>query len=140
MGRRKQGEYRDEGDVKDDVKKVLRRYAPNLHWDMPPAGQWGKSGRHDFAITQESISWTIETKFGSNKPSDGQVDYARDMQAAGAVCLLINENNIWEVAMVADYIAANKRAPTWMNHAFKARRTLHKPRATAADPIGDGSR
>lgn len=111
-------EFSDEGDVKREIKKVLFRYRPHLHYWMPGASQFGTSGTHDFCIVQCGLFWTVEAKFGYNKPSENQVTFAQKVQRSGGLCLCINEANIWEVRMAADYIAANKRTPAHMNHDF----------------------
>lgn len=112
--------YNNEGDVKRDIKKVLKRYAPDLHYWMPGASQFGVSGTHDFVMVQGGLLWTVEAKFGYNPPSANQVTFAEKTQRAGGVCLCVRETNIWEVQMVADYIRDNGVLPIHMNHDFAA--------------------
>lgn len=106
----------EEADVKREIKKVLNRY--RLHWWMPGASQFGTSGTHDFCIIQCGLLWTVEAKFGYNPPSENQVTFAQNVQRNGGLSLCIKEDNIWQVGMAADYIAAIKRIPYHMNHDF----------------------
>lgn len=110
-------EINDESGVKREIKKVLKPYR-EMHVWMPGASQYGVSGTHDFCIVQCGLFWTVEAKFGYNKVSDNQVTFAQNVQRAGGLSLCVNENNIWEVAMAADYIAALRRIPKHMNHDF----------------------
>lgn len=118
--------FKDEGCVKREIKKVLKRY--RLHWWMPGASQFGTSGTHDFCIVQCGLFWTVEAKFGYNKPSENQVTFAESVQRNGGLSLCINEVNIWEVGMAADYIAAVGRIPQHMNHDFAALTRRKKPK------------
>lgn len=130
--------------VKDQVKAILDRY-PMLHWDMPPASEFGTAGRHDFTVCQHGCFWTIETKAGKNKPTELQINYAVDITGAGGICLLINEFNIDEVRRVCAYIECMHRLPYHMSHDFlryrrdasKKRRTRHVGERPSVDHGGD---
>lgn len=104
----------DEDWVKKEIKKILKG-RHKLHWDMPPAMMYGKSGRHDFIICQHSLHWTIEAKAGNNTPTDNQIDFANDTAAAGGISLCINEHTLNEVAYVADYIETHRKLPAGHN-------------------------
>lgn len=106
--RAKRGECKDEGDVKKEIRKRLAPF-PNIHVDMPGATQYGISGRHDFLICQQGFFWTIEAKFGSNTPTDGQIEYAHNITAAGGVSFMINEKNLYNVAQIASCIQRGVR-------------------------------
>jgi hypothetical protein len=103
--------------VKDKVKDILDHY-DELHWDMPPASEFGTAGRHDFTICQNGCFWTIETKAGKNKPTELQINYAVDIAKAGGISLKINELNLDEVRKVCAYIHTMHRIPVHMAHDF----------------------
>ena len=90
--------------VKREIKKRLSKYE-HLHWWMPSANMYGVSGQHDFMICQYGVFWTIEAKYGTNTPTDNQINFARDIRKAGGFCLMVNERNLEEVDRVATYIA-----------------------------------
>ncbi|HWG89121.1 MAG TPA: hypothetical protein VN679_15155 [Candidatus Acidoferrales bacterium] len=116
--------------VKDKVKAILDHYG-DLHWDMPPASEFGTAGRHDFTICQNGLFWTIETKAGKNKPTELQINYAVDIAKAGGISLLINEFNLDEVKRVSAYINCMRRLPIHMGHDFtRYRRDASKKRRT----------
>lgn len=104
--------------VKDKVKDILRIFEPELKWDMPPASVYGVAGRHDFTICQNGLFWTIETKAGKNKPTELQINYAEDIQAAGGLSLCINEFNINDVRVVCGYVNNLRRLPYHLAHDF----------------------
>lgn len=103
--------------VKDKVKDILNQFK-SLKWDMPPASEFGNAGRHDFVICQRGLFWTIETKAGSNKPTELQVNYAIDIWEAGGMSLCINELNYSLVLEVTSYIAEHGMLPYHLAHDF----------------------
>ncbi|MES2704829.1 MAG: hypothetical protein V4649_19495 [Bacteroidota bacterium] len=117
----------DEDWVKKEVKILLKPFAAEMHWWMPSAGTYGKSGTHDFIITQNGLSWTIETKAGKNKPTDLQIDFANNIAKAGGISLCINEWTLAEVTYVAKYIETNLAHPA--GHDFETyRKKAGKPK------------
>ena len=133
--------------VKDRVKEILDAY-PELHWDMPPASEFGTAGRHDFTVCQNGCFWTIETKAGKNKPTELQINYAVDIGKAGAISLLVNEFNLDEVRKVCAYITCMHRLPVHMGHDFtryrrdasKKRRARHVGKQPGIDHSSDTDR
>jgi hypothetical protein len=109
-----------EDDVKAEVKKLFKPFRRELHWWMPGATMYGRTGTHDFIIVQRSLCWTIETKFGYNKPTAPQVRFAREIAQAGGMSLCINETNLWYVQMTLDYISAMHVLPHHYAHNFDA--------------------
>lgn len=106
--------------VKNQVKLILKRYKPDLHYYMPVAGTYGKSGTHDFIVCQQGMFWSIETKAGSNKPTDNQIDFAEDIRKAGGISLCVNEHTIAEVEYVCTFVKSHGILPT--GHYFEAYR------------------
>lgn len=104
----------DEDWVKAQVKLTLKRF-PDLHYYMPVAGVYGKSGTHDFIICQRGLFWTIETKAGSNKPTDNQIDFANDIAKAGGISLCINEHTVAEVEYVGTFVESHGKLPAGHN-------------------------
>jgi len=85
---------RNEADVKDLVKLTITHF--NGFWIMPKPMGPGTNGHHDFgtvAILGVPI-FTIETKFGSRKPTPDQESIAHELNRRGHKCFLIDENNI----------------------------------------------
>lgn len=109
-----------EDDVKAEVKKLFQPFKKELHWWMPGATMYGKSGTHDFCIVQRSLFWTIETKFANNRPSANQTNFALDVARAGGLSLCIWETDLWYVRMTLDYISAMGRLPYHYAHDFVA--------------------
>ena len=108
-----------EDDVKAEVKKLLKPFHSELHWWMPGATMYGRAGQHDFMVVQRGLLWTIETKFGDNKPSANQVNFALDVTRAGGLSLCIWEINLWQVQMTADYISSMHCLPYHYAHDFQ---------------------
>lgn len=98
--------------VKQRVKDILNEFK-RLHWDMPPASQYGTAGRHDFLICQRGLFWTVETKCGRNKPTELQKAYAQNIRRAGGVSLWVNEYNVEDVRIVAGYVNLCLPLPDW---------------------------
>ena len=109
----------DEDWVKKEVKAILKKY-PSLHFFMPPANMYGKSGTHDFIVCQQGLFWTIETKAGRNPPTDNQIDFAENISDAGGISLCINEHTLAEVEYVCTYVRDNGTLPA--GHNFEAYR------------------
>jgi hypothetical protein len=81
-----------EGDVKREVKKLLKKY--NAWWYMPVPTGFGKAGVPDFICCIDGSFLAIETKYGSNKPTANQEREIREIKLAGGAALVINEKNL----------------------------------------------
>ena len=108
---------KSEADVKKAIKEILKQY-PYLHYVMPSASQYGVVGTHDFLIWQRGLGWSIEAKFGSNKPTPMQKRFAVKLYAAGGVSLCITETNLHLVTEVANWINMHKTLPLHLNQDF----------------------
>lgn len=108
---------RSENDVKAAIKGILKPYEYTHVW-MAGASQFGVTGQHDFMVCQRGRFWTIEAKFGTNYPKGNQVTFARKIQKAGGLCVVINENNLSKVQEIADYVDRIKVLPLNLNDDF----------------------
>jgi hypothetical protein len=107
----------DEDWVKKQVRLILDTF-PMFYW-MPAVGMYGQNGQHDFIILQRGLGWTIETKAGSNKPSESQKLFAKNIQGAGGVSVVINEFNIALAGTIAEYVHQQGMLPWHLNHDFE---------------------
>jgi hypothetical protein len=78
--------------VKHAVKKLLDQHG--WFWWMPPANGFGKVGVSDFNALKHGVFLTIETKFGSNKPTVHQRAFLESVQAESGFAFVVNETNI----------------------------------------------
>lgn len=86
--------FSGEDDVKDEVKRILAEFGPLCYWLMPSSSAYGTNKKHDFHLILNGRGGTIETKFGSNKLSDGQNECFHAVRGAGGFSFVINEKNI----------------------------------------------
>jgi hypothetical protein len=84
--------YRNEADVKKQVKRLLNKY--EWFWWCPPANGFGKIGVSDFNALQNAVFLAIETKFGKNKPTDHQKAYLDSIIAMKGYGFVVSERNI----------------------------------------------
>lgn len=84
--------YRDESDVKKQVKNLLDRY--EWFWWMPPSNAFGKSGISDFNALHSGVFIAIETKFGKNTPTTMQRGFLHSIQAESGFGFIVNETRI----------------------------------------------
>lgn len=81
-----------ESKVKDKIHRVLKAvgaYAVNYI-----GGQYAKAGTPDILACINGRFIGIEAKAGSNKPTMLQIHALRQIDGAGGLALVINENNI----------------------------------------------
>jgi hypothetical protein len=86
--------FKNEGDVKQVVKEVLKNIGPDCWWFMPPANGYGRSGVPDFVGCVSGAMFCVETKFGAGKPTANQMREMTLAGMAGAVVWVVNEQNI----------------------------------------------
>lgn len=84
--------YRNEKDVKAQVKKLLDKYG--WFWWMPPANGYGRVGISDFHALKNGVFLAIETKFGSNKPTVHQKAFLESINAESAFGFVVSDSNI----------------------------------------------
>jgi hypothetical protein len=78
--------------VKADVKELLKKHG--VWYFMPIGGPFATVGIPDFIACVAGELWGIETKFGSNKPTQMQAKQLHDITAAGGRSFVITEKNI----------------------------------------------
>lgn len=85
-----------EADVKAEVKKLLKKH--NWFWWMPAANGFGQTGVHDFLALRAGVFLTVETKFGSNKPTALQKAFGQSILAETGFSFVVNEKNVHDFA------------------------------------------
>lgn len=87
--------FKNEGDVKKYVKKVLATYSSDELWYfMPPANGYGRSGVPDFLGCFKGNMFAIETKFGSNNPTNNQEREIESLTKVGAQVWVVRETDV----------------------------------------------
>ncbi len=81
-----------EAKVKKKVVAVLKQH--DAYFFYPVTGGYGRSGVPDIIACYNGCFIGIECKAGTNKPTPLQEKNLKDIQAAGGVALVINEDNI----------------------------------------------
>jgi hypothetical protein len=87
-----------EGKVKAKVKKILKDVG--AYYAMPATGGYGVSGIPDFLVCFNGKFIGIETKSGSNKPTELQKRNLAEIELAGGLAVVINEDNINELERI----------------------------------------
>jgi hypothetical protein len=88
----KQKVYKNESDVKKEVKRILNHH--KFFWWMPPANAFGKSGIADFQALRGGVFLAIETKFGYNKPTPMQLAFLNSVNAESGFAFVVDESNV----------------------------------------------
>lgn len=86
-------EDRDEKYVKEQVKKLLKKY--KAYYFMPVQSGFGSSCL-DFIGTHKGRGYAIETKRPGKKMTPRQELVADEMRAAGTAVFLIGDDVLWE--------------------------------------------
>ena len=81
-----------EAKVKKKVVAVLKQH--DAYFFYPVTGGYGRSGVPDVIACHDGRFIAIECKAGKNKPTPLQEKNLKDIQAAGGVSLVVNEDNI----------------------------------------------
>lgn len=84
--------------VKDKVKAVLKNLG--AYYVMPVTGGYGNSGAPDFLVCYKGRFIGIECKAGRNKPTALQEKNLREIEDAGGVGLVVNEENVVDVLLL----------------------------------------
>ena len=87
-----------EGKVKARVKKILKD--ADAYFAMPSTGGYGVSGVPDFLVCFKGRFIGIETKSGSNKPTELQKANLAKIELAGGLSIVVNEDNIDELERI----------------------------------------
>lgn len=81
-----------EAKVKAKVKNVLKN--KGAYYAMPATGGYGSSGVPDFLVCHKGLFIGIECKAGNGKTTMLQDKNLRQIEDAGGVAFVINEDNI----------------------------------------------
>ena len=81
-----------EAKVKKKVVAILKKY--EAYYFYPVTGGYGRRGVPDVIACHDGRFIGIECKAGSNKPTPLQEKNLSDIQTAGGVALVVNEDNI----------------------------------------------
>lgn len=87
-----------EAKVKKKVREVLNEFG--AYYVMPVTGGYGKQGAPDFLVCYQGKFIGIECKAGSGKPTALQERNLQEIEEAGGVALVINEENVSRVVAV----------------------------------------
>ena len=105
---------KNEKDVKKRVKALFDKY--DYFWWMVPANGYGKSGVSDFHAIKDGVFLAVETKFGSNKPTELQRAFLESINANTAYGFVVNDKNLdWLEVFLrnfneqAEEVATNQR-------------------------------
>ena len=81
-----------EGKVKKKVQQILKDRG--AYYFSPVTGGFGRSGVPDIVACFHGRFIGIECKAGNNKPTALQLKNLADIETAGCVSLVINEDNV----------------------------------------------
>ena len=81
-----------EGKVKKKVQQILKDRG--AYYFSPVTGGFGRSGVPDIVACFHGRFIGIECKAGNNKPTALQLKNLADIETAGGVSLVINEDNV----------------------------------------------
>lgn len=89
-----------EAKVKKQVVKVLKEH--DAYYFYPATHGYGRSGVPDIVACIQGAFFGIECKAGKNTTTALQQKNLIDIEAAGGVALVVNENNIDELRGILD--------------------------------------
>lgn len=101
-----------EKDVKARVKQIIKTLAPGSHVFMPVQTGLG-SPDLDFVVDINGFSLRIETKVDGKQPSARQKLTIAELDKAGTPVLVIDQNNLVDVAIVADFLITGKQSAAY---------------------------
>lgn len=84
------------------VKKVVVQQLKDLgaYYFYPVTGGYGGSGVPDIVGCIDGIFFGIECKAGRNKPTPLQLKNLKDIETAGGIALVVNEENMRDIAQL----------------------------------------
>ena len=104
---RKHKIYKNESDVKDDIKKILDKHG--VWYFMPSMNGYGRAGIPDFICCVKGNFMAIEAKFGRGKASAHQARELADIQMNEGISMVINEVRITDLeAYILAIVAMEK--------------------------------
>lgn len=101
-----------EESVKDRIKSILKE--KRVHFNMPPANGYGKSGNFDFVCCVRGLYLGIEAKRDAKEPpTQLQTDNALACIEAGGVALLIHKDNLGLIGKTIDVMKHGNAPSYW---------------------------
>ena len=85
-------------EVKVKNKVVAQLKTLGAYYFYPVTGGYGSSGVPDIVGCYEGLFFGIECKAGKNKPTKLQELNLRQIDTAGGIALVVNEDNVADVA------------------------------------------
>jgi Holliday junction resolvase len=85
-------------EVKVKNKVVAQLKTLGAYYFYPVTGGYGSSGVPDIVGCYEGLFFGIECKAGKNKPTKLQDLNLRQIDTAGGIALVVNEDNVADVA------------------------------------------
>ena len=79
--------------VKQRVVNLLKQL-DDVYYFFPATGGYGRSGVPDIVLCYKGMFYGIECKAGSNKPTALQLRELENINGAGGVAWVVNEDNI----------------------------------------------
>lgn len=95
-----------EAKVKDSIKKILKENG--VYYAMPIGTGFGSSGVPDFLCCVAGRFLAIEAKAAGNLPTALQDKNMKEINTAGGVTIVINENNVKALGGYIKLIKDNK--------------------------------
>ena len=78
--------------VKLRIQQILKEL--QCYYAMPIGTGYGNSGTPDFLICLNGLFIAIEAKAGKGRPTELQKKHLREIEAAGGLALIVNEENL----------------------------------------------
>ena len=91
-----------EAKVKKKIVDKLK--AVGAYYFYPVTGGFGRSGVFDIVCCYKGFFIGIEAKAGKGKPTPLQSRNARQAKTTNGIVLLINENNLYEVDKMLEWV------------------------------------
>jgi len=95
----------DEGKVKDEIKKIFRKF--DLYYFMPVQMGYGATGVPDFLVCANGYFIGVEAKAThKDEPTGLQVKNLKEIQDAGGQSLVIHKDNLHVLENLLDQLYA----------------------------------
>lgn len=88
--------YKNERDVKRDIKKILDAYG--WFWFSPPANAYGMNGIADVLALRAGVFLAIEAKFGKNRTSALQQAFLQTVAAESGFGFVVSDKTLPQFA------------------------------------------
>ena len=86
--------------VKQRVVNILKNMDEEVYYFFPATGGYGRSGVPDIVVCFDGMFYGIECKAGKNNPTALQQRELENINGAGGVAWVVNEDNVESVEEV----------------------------------------